>query len=136
MNDLTLLLVSEKDDKQGGLFQEYFHSFPGAVVTKNPHEDYESIDCLVIPCPSSFGHWKGHEIAEYYMGYDFGFLLGEILRNLAFCIFTMLVNPREHMCCSFLLILNDIIFCLAPEKLMRRQGKGSTDSFWSSALVS
>lgn len=67
MNDLTILLVSEKDDKQGGLFQEFFHSFPGAVVTKNPHEDYATIDCLVIPCPSSFGHWKGHEIAEFYM---------------------------------------------------------------------
>eukprot|EP01122_Echinamoeba_exundans_P014271 TRINITY_DN6425_c0_g1_i1.p1 TRINITY_DN6425_c0_g1~~TRINITY_DN6425_c0_g1_i1.p1 ORF type:complete len:771 (+),score=146.46 TRINITY_DN6425_c0_g1_i1:137-2449(+) len=67
MEKLRLVLVSEKDDKQGSLFQQYFHSFPNVSVTKNPFEDNESLDCLVVPCPSSFGHCKHHEIAEFYL---------------------------------------------------------------------
>jgi hypothetical protein len=75
MEKLRLVLVSEKDDKQGSLFQQYFHSFPNVSVTKNPFDDNESLDCLVVPCPSSFGHCKHHEIAEFYLKYaDFRIL--------------------------------------------------------------
>lgn len=71
MDRLRLLLVSEKDDKQGGLFEQYFHSFPNVSVVKNAFEDNDSIDCLVVPCPSSFGHTRASEVAEFYLKYAF-----------------------------------------------------------------
>jgi len=60
------MLVSERDDAQGGLFREYFHNFPNVTVTKNPFEDLEVVDCLVIPCPSSYCE-RGNEITDYYL---------------------------------------------------------------------
>ena len=66
LNDLSLLLVSERDDAQGGLFREYFHTFPNVSVTKSPFDELEVIDCLVIPCPSSYCE-RGNDITDYYM---------------------------------------------------------------------
>lgn len=68
LSDLSILLLSEKDDTQGGLFQEHFHNFPNASVTKNPFEDLETVDCLVIPCASSYCS-RDNEIAEQYFRY-------------------------------------------------------------------
>lgn len=69
LNDISILLVSERDDAQGGLFREYFHNFPNVSVTKNPFEDLETVDCLVIPVASSYCI-RDNEIAEYYFRYD------------------------------------------------------------------
>ena len=66
LNNLSLLLVAERDDVQGGMFREYFHNFPNVTVTKNPFEDLEVVDCLVIPTASSYCE-KGNEITDYYM---------------------------------------------------------------------
>ena len=68
------MLVSERDDAQGGLVREYFHNFPNVTVTKNPFEDLELVDCLVIPCPSSYCE-KGNEITDYYMRYVTAYLV-------------------------------------------------------------
>lgn len=69
LNNLNILLVSENDDIQGIAFQEYFLNFSNVLVTKNLFEEYETIDCLVIPSPSSFFTQKENEVTDYYLRY-------------------------------------------------------------------
>ncbi len=72
VGDLNIYLLAENDSLQGSLFQESFHNFPNVTVTRNPFEDMDTIDCLVIPCSSSFG-FNGQPLAEIYMKYVFFF---------------------------------------------------------------
>jgi hypothetical protein len=66
MQDVSLLLVAENDDLQGQLFEEYFQSFPNATTVKDPFEEFHSVDCLVLPCPSSFARSQSEIVERYY----------------------------------------------------------------------
>lgn len=66
VNNLSIILIADNDSVQGAIFQEYFHNYPSVSVTKNPFEELSVIDCLVLPCPSSFGY-TGHSMIESYL---------------------------------------------------------------------
>jgi serine/threonine protein kinase len=66
MQDVSILLVAGNDEVQGRIFEEYFRSFPNATTVKDPFEEYNSIDCLVLPCPSSFARSQSEIVEQYF----------------------------------------------------------------------
>jgi hypothetical protein len=64
MQNTSLVLLTEGDDALGPMYAEFFRSFPNCQISKDSVEQLGNIDCLVLPCTSSFGR-SGEYVDKY-----------------------------------------------------------------------